>query len=281
MKLASEGMKAHLGQELTTLAKLVRITRTDGQVIAFTSHDCDLEVDAVTYKADGAFTSDKLVQNTALKDKDYDIAGVLDSELVTEADLKAGLYDHARVDVFLCNWKDLTQGVIHMRRGWLGEVAMSGGRYMAGLRGFHDLLTRKVGEAYTPECRHCLGEAQCSVNVQSFTVTGNVSFVTDNRTFADVTRGEAEDYFSDGTLEWTSGANKGAKCEVSKWDATNQTFTLWLPLPYPIAVEDGYQVTAGCDKRFSTCRARFDNAINFGGFPYLPGIGKVLDYPDA
>ncbi len=30
-------------------------------------------------------------------------------------------------------------------------------------------------------------------------------------------------------------------------------------------------VSAGCDKRFATCRAKFDNVVNFRGFPHMPG----------
>ncbi len=281
MKSIGTALTMHLGQELTTLAELVRIMRTDGLVIGFTSHDADVIVDGVTYHADGAFSADKMIQNTALKTKDYEVVGLLDSDLIAENDLAAGLYDHARVDVFLCNWADLSQGVVHIRRGWLGEVALSGGRYAAGLRGFHDLLTRKVGETYTPECRFCFGDTRCGKNKEDFTFSGFVTATQDARTFFDTTQTQATGVFDDGLLTWTSGANAGAACEVCKWDLTTGSFTLWLPLPYAVAYGDTYDVIAGCDKRFSTCRTRFNNAVNYGGFPYLPGIGKIMEYPDG
>jgi len=37
-------------------------------------------------------------------------------------------------------------------------------------------------------------------------------------------------------------------------------------------------VTAGCDKRFDTCRNRFNNAVNFRGFPHIPGNDFVIRY---
>jgi uncharacterized phage protein (TIGR02218 family) len=37
-------------------------------------------------------------------------------------------------------------------------------------------------------------------------------------------------------------------------------------------------VTAGCDKRFETCRTKFANAVNFRGFPHLPGNDFVVAY---
>ncbi len=38
-------------------------------------------------------------------------------------------------------------------------------------------------------------------------------------------------------------------------------------------------VTIGCDKSFATCRDRFANALNFRGFPHMPGIDRILSVP--
>jgi uncharacterized phage protein (TIGR02218 family) len=47
----------------------------------------------------------------------------------------------------------------------------------------------------------------------------------------------------------------------------------------PIAVGDTFTITADCDKGFATCRDRFANAVNFGGFPHMPGNDFALSYP--
>jgi len=31
------------------------------------------------------------------------------------------------------------------------------------------------------------------------------------------------------------------------------------------------RLTAGCDRRAETCRVKFDNLVNFQGFPDMPG----------
>ena len=36
----------------------------------------------------------------------------------------------------------------------------------------------------------------------------------------------------------------------------------------------------GCDRQFATCRDRFGNAVNFRGFPHMPGEEAVLRYPN-
>jgi len=280
MKSISNALQDHLGQELTTLAELVRITRADGQVIALTTHDRDIVLDDVTYRADAAFHAGKIAQAATLKTGNYEISGMLDSAMISEADIKNGLYDHARIDVLVCNWADVSQGAVWIRRGWLGEVAISGGQYIANLRGFHDLLSRKIGETYTPECRHDLGDTRCGVDLASCTITGSVTGLIDARKFTDVARTQEQGAFNGAQLTWLTGANAGKSCEVCDWQAQTKVMTLWLPVPAPLAVGDTYKVASGCDKRFSTCRARFNNGVNYGGFPYLPGLGKILQYPD-
>ncbi len=280
MKTISTALQEHLGGELTTLVELVKITRTDGVIKAFTTHDADLVVDGVTYKADGSFSPQDLNSAASLKAERFEIAGVLDSAVISDTDLKAGLYDHARIDFYVCNWADLTQGVIQLRRGWIGEVLLEDGRYTAELRGFHDLLQRRIGETYTPECRYDLGDSRCGIDLAALTVTGSVTGATSASVFSDTARTESDGTFAYGKLTWTSGANQGLGMEVQDWNATDKTFTLWLPMPNAIATGDGYSVYPGCDKRLACCRDTFNNVINFGGFPHLPGVGKILFYPD-
>ena len=48
---------------------------------------------------------------------------------ITEDDLRAGQYDFAEVRMFLVNHENLGQGILKLRRGWLGEVAIRDGMY--------------------------------------------------------------------------------------------------------------------------------------------------------
>ena len=48
----------------------------------------------------------------------------------------------------------------------------------------------------------------------------------------------------------------------------------------PIAAGDEFTVTAGCDKQFATCQAKFANGVNFRGFPHMPGNDFVTSYPN-
>lgn len=279
MKTVSPALQMHLGKELATLATLIKITRSDGHIVGFTSFDKDIVISGVTYLADGAFQASAIQNRAALSTDNLDIVGLLDSTMISDVDLLAGIYDHARIDVFLCNWDDLTQGIVQLRRGWLGQVKIIGGKYQAELRGLHDLLQRPFGKVYSPECRHAFGDTSCKINLVAQTVTGSASAVADLSHFTDSSRSEADGVFDYGLLTWTSGANTGLSMEVKSFIA--KQFTLWLPMPNAITVGHTYSVYKGCDKRFSTCQTVFNNTANFGGFPTLPGVDRILNYPDA
>lgn len=53
---------------------------------------------------------------------------------------------------------------------------------------------------------------------------------------------------------------------------------LWLPMEASPAPGDPVVLTVGCDKSFTTCRTRFGNALNFRGFPHMPGSDFAYSY---
>lgn len=61
-------------------------------------------------------------------------------------------------------------------------------------------------------------------------------------------------------------------------EAGTAAIELWQALPEPLATGNSFVVTAGCDKRFATCKNRFNNAVNFRGFPHIPGNDFVVRY---
>ena len=58
---------------------------------------------------------------------------------------------------------------------------------------------------------------------------------------------------------------------------SNKTFTLALPMPFPVSICDAFTAKAGCDKTLETCISKFSNAINFRGEPHVPGTDKILE----
>lgn len=275
MKTLSPELKAHLGEEVTTLATCWKVTRRDGTVLGFTDHDRDLMFEAVTYQAASGFTPSAIDSSAGLNVDNLDMEGLLDAASISEADILAGRYDFAQVEVFLVNHADLSQGRMVLRTGWLGEVRLRGGQFTAELRGLSQQLATRIGEHYTPGCRAELGDGRCKVALAGFTVTGTVTQADDRQVFTDSTRAEDSGYFAAGKVTFTSGANAGLSMEVKEFQ--NGQFTLALPLPASIKAGDGYDAVAGCDKTFETCITRFNNAVNFRGEPHVPGTDRLLE----
>lgn len=82
-------------------------------------------------------------------------------------------------------------------------------------------------------------------------------------------------YFTYGLLTMTSGANTGMAMEVGAY--TPGSISLRLSFPNPVAVGDTYSLVAGCGKRFiEDCKTRFNNAANFRGEPFVPGMDQMI-----
>lgn len=109
--------------------------------------------------------------------------------------------------------------------------------------------------------------------IRARTQTDTVASVTDAGTFTGQL-GFPDDWWGGGTVEFTSGENKGIRREVKAY--ADDLYTLWKAMPYPVEVGDTFLATAGCRKRFGPdCQDKFDNHVNFQGFPHLPGENAV------
>lgn len=279
MKTSGSPLATHIGGETTTLATCWKVTRKDGAVFGFTDFDKDLTIESLVYQARSGYTRSAIHAVANLAVDNLDIESALDSETLNAADLRAGIWDGASVEIFIVNWGNLANGKIILKRGTVGEVELKDTVFRAELRGLTQALSQQIVELYTPDCRAELGDARCKVNLAALTVTGAVTEISDRRGFTDTSRAEADGYWIGGLVTWTSGANMGRKMEVKAF--ASGAFTLFLPMPSEISVGDTYSLIPGCDKKFATCKAKYGNVKNFRGEPNVPGNDQVLAYPDA
>ncbi|WP_236869726.1 phage BR0599 family protein [Candidatus Bandiella numerosa] len=100
---------------------------------------------------------------------------------------------------------------------------------------------------------------------------GKISKVFSNNILFDAERKEENFYFNFGKITFLSGNNTGLCFQVKNFK--NGEIELILPSIYKLEIGDTYSVIAGCDKNFSSCVTKFNNALNFRGEPY---ISKVL-----
>ena len=274
MRTASSPLNAHLAGEVTSLAICWKLTLVDTSVMGFTDHTSDLTISSQLYKAATGFSPTSIETKDRFSVDNLDVAGVLDTASITEADIMAGKYDFAEIEIFMVNVTDLTQGTITHRRGWLGEVSLKNSQFIAEVRGLTQKLSQNIVELYSPTCRAIFGDTRCKVNLASFTVGSTVNTVTSRQVIICNSMTQAAGYFSSGEIRWLTGANAGRRMEIKEF--SNKQFTLVLPMPNNIAVGDTFNAIAGCDKTFNNCFSKFSNAVNFRGEPYVPGMDKML-----
>lgn len=283
MKTIPAGLATHYDGSALTLAWCWKITRTDGQVFAFTSHDQAITLDAVTYAASSVFDASAVATLAELNVDDVEVAGLLDSSGITSEDIERGLWDGAAVEIRRVNWANIADGAEIMRVGEIGEIRRDGQGFKAELRGLMQKLQRNIGDLISPLCNAEVGDARCAVNMASFTHTASVTAVASRREFTCSSLTQAAGYFGNGKVTFTGGANNGVIADV-KTNASG-VITLYLPVPFDIAVTDAISIKAGCDKRYivdadgvqtGDCKTKFNNVVNFRGFWAVPGRDATM-----
>lgn len=285
MREIPSALQAKLDSGVTTLARCWIVTRRDGVVQGFTDHDGDLAIDDVTCRAGTGFGASEATSRFDLSIDGAEISGALASDSLTESDLAAGRFDAAQVDTWLVDWSDVTLRLL-LSRATLGEVKREGEAFSAELRGLANKLSQESGRLYTARCTADLGDARCKVALAAAGLNG-AGVVSRLLGVSAIAVGGLADFaegmFTAGCLTWTSGANSGVAVEIKEHRVVGGEvqLTLWQAMSEAIATGDTFTVTAGCDKRFETCRDRFANSINFRGFPHIPGNDFVIASADA
>jgi uncharacterized phage protein (TIGR02218 family) len=282
MRMIPSAFQTKLNSGATTLCRCYILTRRDGIVQGFTDHDRDVMLNDVTCRAETGFAGSEAVARLGLSVDGIEVSGALSHDSLNEHALAAGRYDAAQVDMYIVDWSEPWLHVL-MSRGHVGEVRREGRAFVAELRGLADALNTETGRLYTPTCGADLGDARCGVDLAdpvyrgegTVTALGGVSAFTASG-LSDFDDG----WFTGGRLTFTGGANDGDAMEVKRHRKQDGTVIveLWQAMAQPVAPDDTFVVTAGCDKRFATCRDRFDNVLNFRGFPHIPGNDFILRY---
>ncbi len=282
MKTLPASLQAHLDEGTTTLAWCWRIARADGVTFGFTDHDRVLSFDSTDFEPESGLTASELRSGSDLSVDAQEAQGVLSSDRITETDILDGRWDNAAVEVWRVNWADTTQRVL-LRRGAIGQVRRGRLAFVAEVRSMAHVLGQTVGRTFQASCDAALGDGRCGVNLEasSFKGSGSVLDLLRDRAFTVTGLDTFEaGWFAFGTLDWTTGANARRRVEVLSHAIVDSVAILTLleaPVR-PIAPGDGFVARAGCDKRLTTCDAKFANVVNFRGFPHIPGDDTVLRY---
>lgn len=281
-KTLPSGLQEHLDSGATTMVYCWRITRLDAQEFSFTEHDNDLTFDGSTFEAASGFTASSAMSELGFAVDNMSVEGVLNSSSLNEDDLAAGRFDAAEIELFWVNFEDTNERLLLMR-GTIGEVSRKKTMFTAELRGLSHKLQQKIGRVYSKYCDVLLGSAECSVNLEDAAnkSTGTIASIVNAAQFTtSALTSSVSGFYSLGTISFTSGLNAGLSyaVKVHSYSSSTHTLTLWETPVFTVAVADSFTVYAGCDASFDSCKDKFDNLINFRGFPYIPGSDSITSY---
>lgn len=287
MKTITSSLQAHKAQQATTLCKLMRMERLDGTVLGFTDLDENIVYDdgdgAVVYDASQGMLPSTIAMQGALSVENAEVAGLLadlDTGIEPE-DVRAGLYDYAKLRIYLVNYEDLSMGHEWLGAGSLGECTIQDGRVISEYRGLAQPLKQNVCELYSTTCRAQYGDERCGAPL--VWEEGEVTALgVDPTSEFFISTTQADGYYVPGVIQFLSGKNAGRPVEVIKYE--NNQVSLLLPLYYPPQVGDTYQIRIDCPKTIEGCSdPRRDRwPLYFRGEPLIPvADSQAIQTPGA
>lgn len=270
------------GSDEFLMADLFRITLSNGQILRHTNADMPVVWDGQTYEAHKLIIKRGATRVAVGLDVDsntLEIAAEPDYRLEglqwSEAAL-GGALDGARViieRIFFSDWATPV-GAVVIFSGRVSDVSGSRSAVKVDVKSDIELLNvSSPRNIYQSGCMRTLYDGGCKVNREKFTVNGRVTAnsATGTELACDLT--QADGWFNQGVIKFTSGRNAGLSRTVKEHKGGRLSFA--LRLPFPPQSGDVFKIYPGCDKRQETCGKKFDNIVHFRGFPYIPAADTI------
>lgn len=159
----TDEFRARLESGATTTCLCWRLERRDGLVLGLTEHDRPLVVDGLTYRPGAALEAATFRTGIDLAPGHGAARGALTSAAITDADLAAGLWNGARIDIIRADWQ-APEHWVHVWSGQFSEISHGPEGLMAELVSRKAELERPLGRTYARRCDAVLGDVRCGVD---------------------------------------------------------------------------------------------------------------------
>jgi hypothetical protein len=149
---------------------------------------------------------------------------------------------------------------------WQGQVIGANGQGLFIELDCVTTFSKTLRPAITPRiqisCRHQLYSEGCGLNKTTFGFTTSIATIisTTSFTVASVS-GVPNSYYLNGEILWNN-----QRRNITKQIGT----TFSITYPFTGTLTGAVTIYPGCDKSEGTCRSKFSNVLNFGGFARLP-----------
>lgn len=168
--------------------------------------------------------------------------------------------------------RKLRKGAETVHTIWVGEIGsvewqhntavIHGLPPMAGLRG---LGLKRNWQKQCPLVIYSAGLGQCNADRTSKRVDATLTTVSGATVKAAAFATKQDRWFDGGWIEWTVGT-----ATERRFIETHVGDTITLLTPALVGVGTIVAAYPGCDQTLKTCDEKFDNAVNYGGQPWIP-----------
>jgi uncharacterized phage protein (TIGR02218 family) len=262
-------------EELEGVATFWRVERRDGVALGFTSHDRDLWLDGVLHRSAPGMLPSAVRRTADLAPDSVEVKGALAHDAIAPADLAAGRYDGARIRLGVLDWESGEHAVLY--RGEIGAIAEEAAQFSAELLSAKAQLEIDPVPRTSPTCRAEFCGPGCTLSAAHFTHDLRIAEVDFTANAIVLAGGPPVANFRDGRLRWIDGSAAGLATRVA--DVSGNALVIEDDLPPDTAPGWLVRLREGCDHTIATCAARYGNAANFQGEPFVPGNDILARYP--
>ena len=278
MKAASPALIALLNaSEQFVMADLYTFTLVGGSVLRYSAVATAIAANGFTFALGPKFerSKTKTVIGTQVDELDIkiypettDLIGATPwTQAAWQGQLDGALLQLERA--FMPTYGDTSPGTVVLFAGRVSDIDCSRTGIDMKCRSHLELLNIQMPRRlWQTSCTHVFGDAMCQFDRASL----QASFAclpgsTETQIISTVSPTPAGLYVQ-GTIIGLTGANAGFSRTIA--GMSNGSVSVKLAFLSPPATGDQFQLLPGCDRSIATCTNLFNNALHFGGMPYIP-----------
>lgn len=158
MRSPPAGIASQYASRASTLAEAIKVTRSDGTVYGWTSHDQDsAAISGVVYSARPGLDISRIQIGAGAAVGNLELTTLHDGSVFTANDVRSGKWRNAAFFIFRYNWANVADSVDNILAGNFGEVELRANVVVAELRDLRQYLQQPVVAVSSKNCRYRLG----------------------------------------------------------------------------------------------------------------------------
>jgi uncharacterized phage protein (TIGR02218 family) len=169
---------------------------------------------------------------------------------------------------FMPTYGDTSSGTVVLFAGRISDIDCSRTGVELKCRSHLELLNIQIPRRlWQASCAHIFGGPMCQFNRESLSITFSAGGASTPTVITNAPSSVTP--FVLGTIKGVTGSNAGLSRTIAAF-VSGGTVTVKLAFLFPVANGDQFELLPGCDRTLATCGNVFNNAANFGGFPFIP-----------